>query len=196
MTGVVRRVVVGVGEGLGGMAGPLLHPFVVALAAEVEELHTLLTPPADVPEVLAIPPLFDPALTPYPQWYAQLAGLVVPPGTSTEDARTLVLTRGVTRRGTAGAIVAAAQSVLTGTRKVELVERDGSPWRFTVITYSSQSPDPSVIAAAIAGDKPVGLVATVKVLPGQTFGDVKASGMTFGQLKAQTCAQVREAVPE
>lgn len=184
MAGVPARVLDGLGEGLRTLAGPLLPPLVGALAGPLDQVDDLVTvPPGDWP---AAPPLFDLATTPYPATFGQLAGVPVPPGTPVEVARELVRTRGVTRKGNPSAIIAAARTALTGTRRAVLLERSQGPDHFTVVTYLVQTPDPAAVVAAVAEEKPVGLTFDHQVRRGITWGELAQTGLTWAQARAYT----------
>lgn len=195
MSAFADRVISAIGPGMAERAGPLLLPIVEALTAAAAAVDDLLT----VPEApLASAPLTDAATTPYPHWLGQAAGLSVPPSLSVAAARAYITARGVSRRGTPGALIAAARSALTGGAGiVRLAERvGGDAYAATITTYASQTPDPAAVLAAATQEKPVGLVLTHVVLPGQTWGDVAASGLTLGDLTTITVRQLREAAPD
>lgn len=82
----------------------------------------------------------DPDLTLSPAWLGQFVGVTVPDGLSLADARARVLERASFRRGTPAALVAAAQAQLTGSRRVDLFERDGSAYQLRVRTYEAETP--------------------------------------------------------
>lgn len=61
-------------------------------------------------------------------------------------------------RGTPASIIAAAKQYLTGSRRVELYEREGSPWVFRLRTYAPETPDPDKVREAVEAIKPAGVV--------------------------------------
>jgi hypothetical protein len=103
-------------------------------------------------------------------WLANLVG-VVWHGAPTEDLRALILDRPAFRRGTTAAIVEAARATLTGSRYVFVVERDTSPWRLTVVTLSSETPDAAETYRQMLRQKPFGIVLTHTVAAGKTWAE-------------------------
>jgi hypothetical protein len=104
------------------------------------------------------------------------------------------------KRGTPGAIVAAAQQYLTGNKTVILRERDPSvdpvnngAYGFTVLTYTSETPDSAAVLAALKEQKPAGLLMTYSTVPGAnylfvrttygTYQDVKNAFLTYNGLR-------------
>jgi hypothetical protein len=103
-------------------------------------------------------------------WLANLVG-VVWHGAPTEDLRALILDRPAFRRGTTAAIVEAARATLTGSQYVFVVERDTSPWRLTVVTLASETPDAAETYRQMLRQKPFGLVLTHTVAAGKTWAE-------------------------
>ncbi len=102
------------------------------------------------------------------RWRGQLSGVRVTPGDVTDPAwaaraRAEIRNAAGLKRGTPAAIVGAVQATLTGMRVVRLIERDSSPYHFTVIVRTSECPDPAVSEAAARAQKPAGLVMTFTV---------------------------------
>ncbi|NGZ99387.1 hypothetical protein G5V59_00160 [Nocardioides sp. W3-2-3] len=85
----------------------------------------------------------------------------MPGGLTVEQARAFVRDRAYWRRGTPAAVRAAVAALLTGQKRVALVERDGGPWRLTIRVYAAEVP-PGVtlddLKAAAATQKPVGII--------------------------------------
>jgi hypothetical protein len=192
MTAFADRVLDALGPGFRDAAGDLLPEMIAALTDDAAAVDELLTVPDGD---LTSAPLADLATSPYPGWLGQLAGLRVPAGLDLDEARRYIAGRGVSRRGTPTAIRTAAAGQLTGTGKVELRERDGSPWRLRVITYAAETPDPAAVLAAVQVEKPVGIALTHEVRLGQSFGQLAATGQTWGDLRTQTWDQIRRTVP-
>jgi hypothetical protein len=91
-------------------------------------------------------------------WLAQLVG-VEWQGPSSEALRTKTLERPRYRRGTPSAIRSAAQTTLTGTRTVFIGARPyGSPWRLSVGTLGSETPNAALTTRAILDEKPAGVI--------------------------------------
>lgn len=91
-------------------------------------------------------------------WLAQLAGVELIQGLSEADTRAFIKAASGRARGTRDSIVAAAQVFLTGTKFVDVIERDGSPYRLTVVTHDDETPDPLKVEKAIRTVKPAGIV--------------------------------------
>ncbi len=91
-------------------------------------------------------------------WLAQFVG--VTPLFGLDDASQRLRIKGAAgfNRGSVSAIKAAAGQFLSGTRRVELYERDGSPWRFRIRTYASETPNAQAVRDAVTALKPAGLV--------------------------------------
>jgi hypothetical protein len=186
------RVLDGLGPALRDAAGALLPALVDALVADLAATDALLTVGDDD---LASASLATLGATPFPHWLGQFAGLRVPAGLTVADARSYVAGRGGARGGTPVALRTAAAGRLTGTRRVDLIERDSSPWRATVVTYSAETPDPAAVLTAATGEKPVGIVLTHQVRLGQSLGQLAATPLTLGDLRSQTYDQIRRTVP-
>lgn len=170
---VAERALVGLGEGLASLAGPLWRPFITALARPLQVEEDLGPAPGQEVTLATPTALYDVERTPHPAWLGQLGGVVVPRGATLEQARDLVRSQRASRRGTPAAIIAAARSALTGTRTVTLRERDGSPWRLTLVTYAAETPDPARVLAAVAQEKPAGIVLQYSVAPGLTWDQLR-----------------------
>lgn len=104
-------------------------------------------------------------------WLAQLVGAQLDPQASEQEKRdTIRYATNGWRAGTRGAIVDAARSALTGTQYARVVPHTkvngggdliaGTPWDITVITRTSETPDPGIVLGAILrkGVKPAGAV--------------------------------------
>jgi hypothetical protein len=130
-------------------------------------------------------------------WLGQLAGVRLPGYLTPAARRTRVLETDGRRRGTVGAIVGAARQHLTGTRRVELRERDGSPYKLRVITFTAETPDPAKVQAALLEQKPAGLVLTYEVRDGQSYGQAEDRNATYGaaRLAYPTYGAARASIP-
>lgn len=73
-------------------------------------------------------------------WLAQFVGVTVDPTIGDSAQRTRIKSTDGFKRGTPGAMIAAAQSFLTGGKTVILRERNGSPWLITVVTRTVETP--------------------------------------------------------
>lgn len=108
-------------------------------------------------------------------WLAQMVGVRVTRGASETVQRAEVRTAAGAARGTPASLVAAVQATLTGTRRVILRERYGSPYRVRVETISAETPDPVAAEAAARAQKPAGLVLEFATITGQTWDSLGAS---------------------
>jgi hypothetical protein len=133
----------------------------------------------------------NPDTTSRPAWLGQFVGAVVPAGMTDAAARQLVRDRPAIRRGSPGAVRAAAQQHLSGTRRVDLFERDGGPYKVRVRVYSTQlpldgagNPDPEPVRLALMAAKPAGLTLTLEVYPGTPYDERDAGFATYDALDA------------
>lgn len=131
-------------------------------------------------------------------WLAQFVGVRLDPALDDAAQRARIRATDGFKRGTLGAIVAAAQQYLTGMKRVVLVERaGGDAYALDLITYTSETPDEPAVLAAVTAQKPAGIILTYNVLTGQTFAQLKATYATFAAVEAHypTFAAVRDDAP-
>jgi hypothetical protein len=93
-------------------------------------------------------------------WLAQFAGVRLTPGASEQQWRDEIIAHASFQRGTLGALQAAGALHLTGTKFVDIFERDGSPYRVTVYTRTAETPDPNQTLRDLLSQTPAGLVLT------------------------------------
>jgi hypothetical protein len=115
-------------------------------------------------------------------WLGQFVGVTVDTTLSEANQRAQIQQVAGFRRGTVASIKAAAQQFLTGRRTVIVNERDTSAYHFNVQTYTSETPDPATVLAALMAEKPAGLVMTYTVTEGVTYDQLAATGLTYDQL--------------
>ncbi|GAB3867414.1 hypothetical protein GCM10028801_41360 [Nocardioides maradonensis] len=170
-TPAALRILDALGEGYRAAAGPLLEQIIDALAAPLDDTDSRI---AATPRGWAA--VFDLDATPDPAWLGDAIGSRVPGGLTVEEARSFVRDRAYWRRGTPAAIQAAIVPFLTGSRRVTLLERDGSPWHLTVRVYDSELL-PGITAddlkAAALTQKPVGIVLVVEVAAGASYDHMR-----------------------
>lgn len=119
------------------------------------------------------------------RWTGQLLGVRIPDGLNDAQQRALILDRPATRRGTLGALVGAAQQHLTGSRYVNVIERDGSAYALRVQTYTEETPDPAAVLRALLEQKPAGLVLTYEDVTMTSFTAIEAeAAQTYTALEA------------
>lgn len=197
MTAFADRVRDGLGPAFTERAGALLDPLVDGLTGEVAATDDLVAPAGDD----RWPVMFDLDTTPHPGWLGQAAGTRVPRGLTLQQQREYVRDRRAWRRGTPSAIKAAVAAVLRGSRRVDLLERDTSPWHLTVQVYDAEVPggDTEPVAAAARSQKPYGLLVDVQVLTGATVAHMRDfHGPTVADYTAAfaTVGDARDHVPE
>lgn len=190
------RVLGGVGETFVRRAGPLLAPLVRGLSTVADETDALIAPTDR-----GWAAVFDLDQTPMPAWLGAATGTTVPGGLTLAEQRAYVRERSQWRRGTPGAIREAVRAVLTGSRRVVLYERDGSPWRLRIRVWSAELPPGGAgeVEAAARTQTPVGLIVEVEVRTGASFAHMTAvHGPTFAdeQTEFPTFADARDHVPE
>lgn len=109
-------------------------------------------------------------------WLAQFKGVRATPGLAEADARDEVRNAEGLRRGTADALARAGQRNLTGTKTVRVLERvGGDPYALTVITRTSETPDPSATFADLMAAKRIGILLTHVVTDDVTWPEATRS---------------------
>lgn len=133
----------------------------------LEEVDAIARPTETSPGWSSI---LDPATAPasFLRWLGQFVGVTLPRGFDEATARSQIATPAGWRRGTPGAITAAVRPLLTGTQTVIILERTSGGWsstdnphHFTVATFTDETPDAAAVAAAVAAQKPAGLITSV-----------------------------------
>lgn len=160
------RVLEALGQGFRDRAGALVEPLVGALTEPLSEVDQLVQP-TDRGWGAAL----DLGATPAPAWYGNATGTQVPGGLTIEEQREYVRSRPRFRRGSPTAVKGAVAALLTGTRRVDLFERDGSPWNLRVRTYSAESAGltETDLLAAAGTQKPVGITLSAEVALGASY---------------------------
>lgn len=127
--------------------------------------------------------LFDADRCPsrYLPWLAMFAGVRINRSMTDQQIRERIKDRPAWRRGTPAGIKQAAQSKLTGAKKVILRERhqignpDDAPGYFELITYTDETPDSAAVLRTVVDEqKDVGLLIGYRVLDGQDWDQVVA----------------------
>ena len=160
---VAERVVDGAGEAFEDRAGAALLPLVTALVTGLQQIADLTDPGAH-----PWSDAFDLDASPAPQWLGAITGTPVPLGIAGDEARAFVRNRPTWRRGTPAALLAAARSAYTRGH-IELLERDGSPWRATLLVFGATDVELARILAAASTQKPVGIVLTAVAATGAAY---------------------------
>lgn len=178
-TAVAARILEALGEGMrrhaGTGLGELVNGYATPLAGIDERLQNTAR---------GWPAAFDVGSTPDPAWIGAATGTTVPGNLTLEEQRDYVRDRASWRRGTPLAIARAAARGLAGTTgRVDLIERDGSPWALGFRVWLAEVSDDGADAVLTAAydEKPVGLVlTTVEVVEGSTYEHMKAEhGPTY-----------------
>jgi hypothetical protein len=178
---VAARIVAALGDALARRGGAQLEDLVDGYAAPVAPLDERLQPTAR-----EWPAAFDLDTTPDPAFIGAATGTRVPGGLTLTQQRDYVRDRASFRRGTPQAIKGAVAQLLTGTRRVDLYERDGSPWHLRVRTYSAESAgvtDADILAAA-GTQKPVGITLDAEVALGASYEHHTAEHATYEDFTA------------
>jgi hypothetical protein len=155
-----------------------------------------------VPSALSDPDLADAAWLP---WLATLVGARLDPAASEAEKRdTIRYATSGWRAGTRGAVLDAAKSALTGTKYAKLYTHTksdlglgliaGTMWDVTIVTRSSETPDPSVVLGAVLrkGVKPAGVVLWHKAYEA-TWDTWEAVYPTWDEFDAATWNERQEA---
>ena len=130
-------------------------------------------------------------------WLGQFVGTIVNPNLTPDQQRQQIRQRAGWQRGTPDALTSAVQNLLTGTRTVQIVERDTSPYHFTIATYSDETPDQNLVMLTIVANKPAGLRFSYSLIGGSpstadtyenvfldfpTYADIYADEQTYEDL--------------
>lgn len=123
-------------------------------------------------------------------WLAQWIGVRLLPSLSDAAQRARIKATDGFKRGSPDAIIGAARQFLTGPQTVILRERDAAAcaaqpaYGLTVITYTSQTPNPALVQAAVRAQKPAGLVLNFEVVPGQDYLSLRNNTSDYNFMKA------------
>lgn len=121
-------------------------------------------------------------------WLAQFVGVSDPRYAGEDDAayaarlKPLIVNPIGFYRGTPGSIRSRVRDTLTGTKTVYLVERQGSAYTMAVSTWASETPNPTVTAAAARSQKPAGIVMNVSTLTGGDFQTLRDTHVDFNDI--------------
>lgn len=176
---IADRVVAATGEAFTDRAGAGFPLLVGALVSALQDIANL-TDPATNDWAGA----FDLDTTPAPGWLGAITGTPVPNGLDLESTRAYVRNRPAWRRGTPGAILAAARAAYSRGH-IELLERNGSPWRATLLVYGATELELEQIRVAAVEQKPVGIVLTVEAATGASYEHLRTFHGTYAQLAAE-----------
>lgn len=125
--------------------------------------------------------LLDPDLSPdYAlAWLGQFHGVRFISGLTEASKRLRVRETDGFKRGSPEALRGAARQYLTGNMTATIRERYNpadplvdSPYYLQVITYTSETPDPAIVLAALMQQKPAGIILNYVVVDGQDWQSV------------------------
>jgi hypothetical protein len=108
----------------------------------------------------------DRALVDELPYTAQFAGVKLTPGITEAEQRAEITSPAAFNRGTPDGLRSAVAQTLTGNQYVFFKEQEGSPYRVTVVTRTSETP----------AQKPAGLILTHMVTDVRTWLEVQQAG--------------------
>lgn len=113
-----------------------LQAFVAALGEIFQQIDTLAhsDPPWSI--LLDIDTIPDEGVP----WLAQFVGISTDLSLTVDQQRQQIRDHAGWGRGTPAALKASIKKFLSGTQTVEIVERDTSPYHFSIVTYSDETP--------------------------------------------------------
>jgi hypothetical protein len=118
------------------------------------------------------------------RWLGQFAGQSFPADMTAAAMAAQVGIPASFERGTFDALVQAVRHTITGTGYVFALERQGSPYRVTVVTRTSETPSPAMTLAAAQSQKPAGLVLTHVVTTTRTYLENSSIAPTYAARSA------------
>ena len=155
-----------------------------ALANPLQEVNDYVGPDGDI----SWSSILDVDTAPYEAlpWLAQLVGLDAPkilvgetlPQHENRIRNYIRATPGF-YRGSRGAITAAAQQFLLGTKAVYFHERDAGAYHITVNTRTTETPDAAKVLAALLSQKPAGITLVHNIIAGQDWQEVINENATW-----------------
>jgi hypothetical protein len=106
-------------------------------------------------------------------WLAQFAGVQYPAGLTEAEQRDRITSPPAFERGTFAALQATARKHLTPGAVLTIRERDGSPYRITVLVRAGQiATSTAALTTALQAQKPAGLILTLLVTSGVTWDEL------------------------
>jgi hypothetical protein len=118
-------------------------------------------------------------------YLAQYVGERIPVGLTEDQQRQWIRDAPNQRRGTVPGIVNAARRYLTGTQLVTVIERDGGPDKLTVITYTTQTPNPAALEYELRYRQvPGDITLNYQVVSGQTYAQLNIDEPSYAAMEA------------
>lgn len=163
---------------------PLLR-YLDATARQLDEIEVLARDADDyvgwgrIMDLQAIPDADLP-------WLAQFVGVVPLQNLDAASQRIRIGEAAGWKRGTVDAIRAAMKQFLTGSRTTQIFERyQGSAYALRVRSFTTETPDPAAVEAAVRALKPAGIVLTYDVSTGQDYDELATTVATYNDLSAR-----------
>lgn len=119
------------------------------------------------------------------RWLGQFIGVTIPANVDAVTARAMIRAHLGWNRGTPQAMRDALSFTLTGEKHVIFIERDGSAYRLTVITRTSETPSTLNSYMALLSQKPAGLSLNYIVAPGRTWLEVRMENAIWGDARSR-----------
>lgn len=117
-------------------------------------------------------------------YLAQFVGATLIAGLDDATQRDRIRNVSGRARGRPETIAAAAAQYLTGTKRVDVFERDtGDAYKIRVRTFASETPDSTKVQNAIMAEKPAGLILTYQLAGGMTYTELAAAYTTYDNMK-------------
>lgn len=117
-------------------------------------------------------------------WLAQWAGVRLTASMTVAERRQAIKDREGTTRGRPETIRARVERTLTGTKRIIIRERTPGPYDLYIRTISTETPDATATERAIVEQKPAGIVLDYAAATGLTYIDVQSGFATYGDLAA------------
>jgi len=118
-------------------------------------------------------------------WLAQFVGVRLRQGLAPEVAREAIKGMVGFRRGSPGALRAAAQQYLTGNKYVIINERvGGNAYQLAIRTITAETPDPDLVLNAILEQKPAGIVLDYATVDAHTYDTLDSAFGTYDDVDA------------
>ena len=116
-------------------------------------------------------------------WLGQFVGVSIPSSLDDATARARIFGKAGFSRGTLPAIAQAAQTHLTGSKDVLIIERyQGDAYKLYVATRTAQTPSTTKTLADIIAAKPAALGLVYETITGQTFNELLTDSPLFSNV--------------
>lgn len=119
-------------------------------------------------------------------WLAQFVGVILEPRGQEDEVtwanrqRERIKTHDSYRRGTVQSLIDGAKEWLTGTKTVYLYERDTNAWHMTIVTLTSETPNPAGMLANLRAEhKAAGLTLAGSLVTGWDLAGIDAAYSTL-----------------